>query len=77
MIQKNDEERFEDEPEDYVRLEIEGDAGSRRQSTADFVSALSFTYDQLIVPILLDFVGQLIVKSSEDPGSGYDSPRSS
>ncbi|KAF0990515.1 hypothetical protein HZS_5590 [Henneguya salminicola] len=71
MVQPHDEERFEDDPDDYVRLELEGDVGSRRHSTCDFVSALSYTYEDLLVPTFLEFVSQLITKYNENPTSGW------
>ncbi|KII62584.1 Exportin-2 [Thelohanellus kitauei] len=67
-----DEELFEDDPIEYVRSEMDGDAESRRQAAADLVSSLAFAYEKKIIPMILQFIEQLVQKSRDSDDWKYE-----
>ena len=49
MLVASDEELFEDNPEEYIRRDIEGsDVDTRRKAACDLVKALGKTYEEQI-----------------------------
>lgn len=57
LLLESDLELFEDNPEEYIRRDIEGsDAGTRRRSACDLVKVLSRYFQQEITNILGPYV---------------------
>lgn len=60
-IGESDLELFEDNPEEYIRRDIEGsDAGTRRRSACDLVKVLSRYFQQEITNILGPYVQEML-----------------
>ena len=60
QLRDADVELFTDNPDDYIRKDLENaDAETRRRSAVDLVRALSKFYEAKVTPILLEYVGKL------------------
>jgi len=61
MLRENDEEMLEDNPLEYIRVDIEGsDASTRRRAACDLVRALCVQFNDQIAPICVNFIDQMM-----------------
>ncbi|KAK5647359.1 hypothetical protein RI129_002251 [Pyrocoelia pectoralis] len=64
----SDEELFEDNPEEYIRRDIEGsDIDTRRRAACDLVNTLSQNFEQRIMNIFGQYLQVMLTKYSENP----------
>ncbi|XP_050671421.1 exportin-2 [Leptidea sinapis] len=67
-FRESDMELFEDNPEEYVRRDIEGsDVDTRRRAACDLVRTLAQNYEEKIMAIFGQYV-QMMLKKYEDSG---------
>ena len=63
MFREHDEEMLEDNPLEYIRLDIEGsDSSTRRRSACDLVRALCVQFNDQIAPICVNFIDQMMAQ---------------
>lgn len=69
-----DEEQFEDNPEEYIRRDIEGsDIDTRRRAACDFVRGLCKYFEQPVIAIFSQYVTMLLELHSKDPARNWKS----
>jgi len=72
MFRDADEELFEDNPEEYIRKDIEGsDIDTRRRSACDLVRGLCKFYEQEVTNIFSAYVNQLLSQYQSNPQSNW------
>jgi exportin-2 (importin alpha re-exporter) len=65
FLRESDVELFDDNPQEYIRRDIENaDQDTRRRSAIDFVKALSKFYDANVTAILTQYVERLLQEAS-------------
>ncbi|KAF2896616.1 hypothetical protein ILUMI_09559 [Ignelater luminosus] len=70
----SDEELFEDNPEEYIRRDIEGsDVGTRRRAACDLVNTLSQNFEPKIMQIFGQYLQVMLTKYSENPVQNWRS----
>ncbi|CAN7996022.1 unnamed protein product [Ixodes hexagonus] len=68
----SDEELFEDNPEEYVRKDIEGsDIDTRRRAACDLVRALSKYFEQKITMTFSQYITDMLQLYAKDPGHNW------
>lgn len=68
----SDEELFEDNPEEYIRRDIEGsDVETRRRAACDLVKTLSTNFEQKITEIFGQYLQVLLSKYAENPQQNW------
>lgn len=68
----SDEELFEDNPEEYIRRDIEGsDIDTRRRAACDLVKTLSQNFEEKIFDIFGRYLQVLLLKYSENPAQNW------
>ncbi|XP_075231087.1 chromosome segregation 1 [Lycorma delicatula] len=66
----SDEEMFEDNPEEYIRRDIEGsDVDTRRRSACDLVKVLSRYFEEKMMQIFGQYVQAMLLQYANDPSS--------
>ncbi|KAG8250095.1 exportin-2 [Homalodisca vitripennis] len=66
----SDEELFEDNPEEYIRRDIEGsDVDTRRRAACDLVKVLSRFFEEKMMTIFGQYVQAMLQQYSADPAS--------
>lgn len=74
MFREADEELFEDNPEEYIRKDIEGsDIDTRRRSACDLVRGLCKFYEQLVTNIFSQYVNVMLQQYSQNPKENWKS----
>ncbi|XP_064605063.1 exportin-2-like [Liolophura sinensis] len=69
-----DEELFEDNPEEYIRRDIEGsDIDTRRRSACDLVHSLCKSFEGPVIQNFSQYVQALLEEFSKDPVSNWKS----
>jgi exportin-2 (importin alpha re-exporter) len=70
----SDEELFEDNPEEYIRRDIEGsDVDTRRRAACDLVNTLSQNFEKRIFEIFGQYLQVMLSKYSENPVQNWRS----
>lgn len=70
----SDEELFEDNPEEYIRKDIEGsDIDTRRRAVSDFVRTLSTHFEAKIVELFSQYLTVLLDRYKADPKNNWRS----
>ncbi|KAK3928644.1 Exportin-2 [Frankliniella fusca] len=70
----SDEELFEDNPEEYIRRDIEGsDVDTRRRAACDLVKVLSRYFEEKMMQIFGQYVQAMLLKYSENPTQNWRS----
>lgn len=65
-------EIFEDNPEEYIRKDIErSDVDTRRRAASDLVQALSTQFEKQVVAIFSSYVTALLQESATDPKKNW------
>lgn len=68
----SDEELFEDNPEEYIRRDIEGsDIDTRRRAACDLVKTLSQNFEAKIFEIFSRYLEVLLVRYAENPAQNW------
>ncbi|XP_035788242.1 exportin-2-like [Anopheles albimanus] len=68
----SDEELFEDNPEEYIRRDIEGsDVETRRRAACDLVKTLSQNFESKIIEIFGQYLQVLLAKYAEDTTNNW------
>ncbi|XP_059485387.1 exportin-2 [Neocloeon triangulifer] len=68
----SDEELFEDNPEEYIRRDIEGsDVDTRRRAACDLVRALSRYFEAKMTEIFSNYVMAMLAKYAEQPNANW------
>ncbi|XP_058058317.1 exportin-2 [Anopheles bellator] len=68
----SDEELFEDNPEEYIRRDIEGsDVETRRRAACDLVKTLSQNFESKIIEIFGQYLQVLLAKYAENTSSNW------
>lgn len=71
-ISVSDEELFEDNPEEYIRRDIEGsDVETRRRAACDLVKTLSTNFEAKITEIFGQYLQVLLSKYAENPQQNW------
>ncbi|GBN11501.1 Exportin-2 [Araneus ventricosus] len=69
-----DEELFEDNPEEYIRRDIEGsDMDTRRRAACDLVKALARHFEANITQIFSNYVNAMLQNYAKDPNTHWKS----
>lgn len=69
-----DEEMFEDNPEEYIRKDIEGsDIDTRRRAVSDLVRTLSQNFEAKIVELFSQYLNVLLQRYRADPKTNWRS----
>lgn len=72
MFRDADEELFEDNPEEYIRKDIEGsDVDTRRRSACDLVRGLCKFFEAVVTNIFSQYVNQLLQQYSTNPAANW------
>ena len=73
-IREADEELFEDNPEEYIRRDLEGsDIGTRRHSATNLVRGLCKYFESPITTIFSSYITLMLQKHREDPDKNWKS----
>ncbi|GAB6029149.1 Exportin-2 [Chamberlinius hualienensis] len=68
----SDEELFEDNPEEYIRRDIEGsDADTRRRAACDLVKALSKCFEAQITAVFSQYIGTMLESYGKNPTQNW------
>lgn len=68
----SDEERFEDDPREYIVTEVEGsDSESRRRCSQDLLRAMCRVFERETVPICSEHVGSLLAEYTANPNRNW------
>lgn len=68
----SDEELFEDNPEEYIRRDIEGsDIETRRRAACDLLKTLSVNFEEKILEIFGQYLQVLLAKFAENPAMNW------
>lgn len=71
-VRPADEEQFEDNPEEYIRRDIEGsDFDTRRRSACDLVRALCKFFEKPVTDIFAQYVQALLQEFSKDSSANW------
>lgn len=74
QFRDSDEELFEDNPEEYIRRDLEGsDIGTRRYSATNLIHGLCKYFEQPINQILTTYILTLLEKYQQDPAKNWKS----
>lgn len=69
-----DEEQFEDNPEDYIRRDLEGsDVHTRRRAACDLVKGLTRYFEAPVTKIFSQYVGTMLELYQKDPTNNWKS----
>lgn len=72
FLREVDIEIFEDNPEEYIRKDIErSDTDTRRRASSDLVQALSTQFEKQVVAIFSSYVTTLLQESASDPKKNW------
>lgn len=67
-----DEEAFEDNPEEYIRRDIEGsDVDTRRRAACDLVRALSKTFEDTVIQNFSVYVQHMLQEYAKNPSKNW------
>lgn len=70
----SDEELFEDNPEEYIRRDIEGsDVDTRRRAACDLVKALSRSYEAQMTDVFSRYVAAMLEAYASNPEANWKS----
>lgn len=71
-FRSSDEELFEDNPEEYVRRDLEGsDIGTRRFSACNLVRGLCRFFEGPVTDIFSSYIAAMLQSYGEDPGKNW------
>lgn len=71
-FRSSDEELFEDNPEEYIRRDIEGsDVDTRRRAACDLVKALSKSFEAQMTDVFSRYVAAMLASYSTSPESNW------
>ena len=71
-FRESDEERFEDDPREYMITEVEGsDSESRRKCSQDLLRAMCRQFEAETTAICSEHVGSMLAEFSSDPNSKW------
>ncbi|GFO03315.1 exportin-2-like [Plakobranchus ocellatus] len=74
QLREADEELFEDNPEEYMRRDIEGsDVDTRRRAACDLVQALSKSHEGPVIQNFSRYVQALLEEYAKNPGQNWRS----
>ena len=72
FLRQVDIEIFEDNPEEYIRKDIErSDTDTRRRAASDLVQALCAQFEKQVVAIFSGYVSQLLQEYSQNPQTNW------
>lgn len=72
QFREADEELFEDNPEEYLRRDLEGsDIGTRRHSACNLVRALCRFFEAPVTAIFSGYITAMVQKYAENPGENW------
>lgn len=73
-FRESDEELFEDNPEDYIRRDIEGsDVDTRRRAACDLVKTLARYFEAQIMEVFSQYIRAMLQNYAKDPSSHWKS----
>lgn len=74
MLADSDEELFEDNPEEYIRRDIEGsDVDTRRRAACDLVRALAKKFEESMMTIFGQYVEAMLGQYASNPNEHWKS----
>eukprot|EP00123_Amoebidium_parasiticum_P018052 comp24082_c0_seq1/m.43377 comp24082_c0_seq1/g.43377 ORF comp24082_c0_seq1/g.43377 comp24082_c0_seq1/m.43377 type:complete len:977 (-) comp24082_c0_seq1:650-3580(-) len=74
QLREEDVECFEDDPEEYMRRDIEGsDTESRRRAACDLVRALRVHFEAQVTPIFTAYVNAMLQEYAQNPNAHWKS----
>ncbi|GAB1609148.1 exportin-2 [Argonauta hians] len=72
QFRASDEELFEDNPEEYIRRDIEGsDIDTRRRAACDLVQALCKTFEEPVIKNFSQYIQALLQEYSSNPTANW------
>lgn len=73
-FRESDEELFEDNPEEYIRRDIEGaDVQTRRRAACDFVKALSKHFEKPMTEVFSQYIESMLLNYSQNVQQNWKS----
>ena len=73
-FRKSDEEMFEDNPEEFIRRDIEGsDVDTRRRAACDLVKSLSRYFEERITAVVGQYIQQMMALYASNPVQNWRS----
>lgn len=67
MVRESDEEKFEEDPQEYIMTEIEGsDSESRRKCSRDLLRAMCRQFEQQTTAICMEHIGTMLAEFAAD-----------
>lgn len=74
MFRDADEELFEDNPEEYIRKDMEGsDIDTRRRAACDLVRGLCKFFEQAVTTVFSQYVNAMLLEYSQNPSEKWKS----
>ncbi|XP_074596688.1 chromosome segregation 1 [Brevipalpus obovatus] len=74
QFRQSDEEMFQDNPEEYIRRDIEGsDLDTRRRAACDLVKSLSRHFEAEITTIFSDYINRMLTDFASNPNQFWKS----
>ena len=71
-FRESDEELFEDNPEEYVRRDLEGsDVGTRRYSACNLVRGLCSHFETTVTAIFSDYISRMLQQYAQEPEKNW------
>eukprot|EP01134_Creolimax_fragrantissima_P002887 CFRG2887T1 len=72
QLRESDVESYEDDPEEYIRRDIEGsDTETRRRAACDLVKALRRHFEKEVTAIFSSYVGVMLEQYAKDPANNW------
>ena len=72
QFRESDQERFEDEPRDFLVTEVEGDdSESRRKCAQDLLKAMCYNFEQQTTALCAEHVGQMLSNYQSNPNQQW------
>ncbi len=69
---QTDEERFEDDPEEFIVRDIEGeDSESRRRNSQDLLRAMCRQFEPQTTSICTEHIGSMLAEYAADPSNKW------
>ena len=74
QFRESDEELFEDNPEEYIRRDVEGaDVQTRRRAACDLVKALAKHFEKIMTEVFSKYIETMLMNYSQNPKQNWKS----
>nr|SZF06440.1 exportin-2 [Psoroptes ovis] len=74
QFRESDEELFEDNPEEYIRRDVEGaDVQTRRRAACDLVKALARYFEKIMTDVFSKYIETMLINYQQNPQQNWKS----